>query len=160
MVLGAQSGGVLLRGGKRLSKLLERAYHNSRGPFAAEPEPVPLCKLKDSFNDATSVTYLEELEKRYLDDPGSIDRTWASFFKSLGRRRRAAAAAAARSPGSCVTRDPRRSHRPSAARRRRPPPPPSARRRAHDARPTTPSAGAPLPLRRAPTQSLACPERR
>mgnify|MGYP001811056844 CR=1 FL=1 len=83
MVLG-QSGGVLLRGGKRISRLLGRGYHASKGPFAAEPEPVPLSKLKDSFNDATSVTYLEELEKRYLDDPGSVDRTWASFFKSLG----------------------------------------------------------------------------
>ncbi|KIY93192.1 hypothetical protein MNEG_14773 [Monoraphidium neglectum] len=96
MVLCGQTGGLLLRGGKRCARLL-RSYHASKGPLAAEPEPVPLSKLKDSFNDATSVTYLEELEKRYLDDPGSVDRTWASFFKSLGamlRRARCAAAAA------------------------------------------------------------------
>lgn len=50
----------------------------------AHPEPVPLPKLKDSFLDGTSSTYLEELEERYRRDPGSVDRTWASFFKSLG----------------------------------------------------------------------------
>jgi hypothetical protein len=50
----------------------------------AKPEPVPLAKLKDSFNDATSVTYLEELEQRYRRDPHSVDTTWASFFRSLG----------------------------------------------------------------------------
>lgn len=47
------------------------------------PEPVPLSKLKDSFNDATSVTYLEELEQRYREDPSSVDKTWASFFRNL-----------------------------------------------------------------------------
>jgi hypothetical protein len=77
-------GEALLRQGRGASRGLLRAYHASAGPLAAEPEPVPLSKLKDSFNDATSVTYLEELEKRYLDDPSSVDRTWASFFKSLG----------------------------------------------------------------------------
>lgn len=51
----------------------------------AHPEPVPLPKLKDSFLDGTSSTYLEELEERYRRDPGSVDRTWASFFKSLGK---------------------------------------------------------------------------
>jgi hypothetical protein len=50
----------------------------------AEPKPVAISKLKDSFNDATSVAYLEELEKRFNADPNSIDRTWASFFTSLG----------------------------------------------------------------------------
>ena len=87
-------GGLLLRAGSRCGRgvLASRWYHASRGPLqSAEPEPVPLSKLKDSFNDATSVTYLEELEKRYHDDPGSIDRTWASFFKSLGAPAGAAA---------------------------------------------------------------------
>jgi len=82
MVLGLATWS-LLRGSNRGQRLL-RAYHASAGPLAAEAEPVPLSKLKDSFNDATSVTYLEELEKRYLDDPSSVDRTWASFFRSLG----------------------------------------------------------------------------
>lgn len=44
-----------------------------------------MSKLKDSFNDATSVAYLEELEKRFNDNPDSIDRTWASFFTNLDR---------------------------------------------------------------------------
>lgn len=37
-----------------------------------------------SFLDGTSSTYLEELEERYRADPTSVDKTWASFFKSLG----------------------------------------------------------------------------
>ena len=49
------------------------------------PQPVPLSKLKDSFNDGTSITYLEELERRFQNDPASVDRTWASFFNSLGK---------------------------------------------------------------------------
>lgn len=47
------------------------------------PKPVPLPKLKDSFLDGTSSTYLEELEQRYQADPRSVDKTWASFFNSL-----------------------------------------------------------------------------
>lgn len=57
---------------------------NSLVRHAAEPEPVPLSKLKDSFLDGTSSSYLEELEERYRDDPTSVDKTWASFFKSMG----------------------------------------------------------------------------
>lgn len=83
MVLGGGYMEMLLKRGQGAGRRLLRAYHGSKGAGAAEPEPVPLSKLKDSFNDATSVTYLEELEKRYHDDPGSVDRTWASFFKSL-----------------------------------------------------------------------------
>jgi 2-oxoglutarate dehydrogenase complex dehydrogenase (E1) component-like enzyme len=30
------------------------------------------------------VAYLEELEKKFHEDPQSIDRTWASFFANLG----------------------------------------------------------------------------
>jgi len=51
----------------------------------AAPKAVALSKLKDNFNDATSVTYLEELEKRFNEDPKSVDRTWASFFTNLNR---------------------------------------------------------------------------
>jgi 2-oxoglutarate dehydrogenase E1 component len=45
---------------------------------------VPLSKLKDSFNDGTSIAYLEELEQRYLADPHSVDKTWGMFFKAMG----------------------------------------------------------------------------
>ncbi len=40
-----------------------------------------------SFLDGTSSTYLEELEERYRADPSSVDKTWASFFNSLGMGR-------------------------------------------------------------------------
>lgn len=52
---------------------------------AAEPEPVPLSKLKDQFLNATSSTYLEELEERYRSNPKSVDKSWASFFHSMGK---------------------------------------------------------------------------
>ena len=48
------------------------------------PKPTALPKLKDNFLDGTSSTYLEELEERYRSDPASVDKTWASFFGSLG----------------------------------------------------------------------------
>ncbi len=48
------------------------------------PEPVPLSKLKDQFLNATSSTYLEELEERYRSNPKSVDKSWASFFHSMG----------------------------------------------------------------------------
>lgn len=51
---------------------------------AETPKPVPLSKLKDGFLDGTSSTYLEELEERYRQDPGSVDKSWSSFFRSLG----------------------------------------------------------------------------
>ncbi|KAL4441839.1 hypothetical protein ABPG77_003755 [Micractinium sp. CCAP 211/92] len=47
------------------------------------PEPVPLSKLKDQFLNATSSTYLEELEERYRSNPKSVDKSWASFFHSM-----------------------------------------------------------------------------
>lgn len=50
----------------------------------SHPKPVALSKMKDSFLDGTSSTYLEELEQRYRVDPSSVDRTWASFFQSMG----------------------------------------------------------------------------
>jgi 2-oxoglutarate dehydrogenase E1 component len=64
-----------------------RHFHTSTGIWQEpkHPEPVQLSKLKDSFNDGTSITYLEELERRFQNDPGSVDRSWASFFNSLGR---------------------------------------------------------------------------
>ena len=48
------------------------------------PKAVPLSKLKDSFLDGSSSTYLEELEERYRQDPSSVDKSWAGFFRSLG----------------------------------------------------------------------------
>lgn len=60
-----------------------RALHGSAAAQSA-PKPVPLSKLKDGFNDATSVAYLEELEKQWNVNPDSIDKSWASFFTNLG----------------------------------------------------------------------------
>ena len=68
-----------------------RLFQNS-GPDAQQgaPKPVPMSKLKDSFLDGTSSTYLEDMEERYRQDPSSVDKSWASFFRSLGTRIRAA----------------------------------------------------------------------
>eukprot|EP00882_Tetradesmus_deserticola_P012863 GHRQ01013632.1.p1 GENE.GHRQ01013632.1~~GHRQ01013632.1.p1 ORF type:complete len:141 (+),score=38.98 GHRQ01013632.1:219-641(+) len=59
-----------------------RPFHTSSAPRDA-PQPVPLSKLKDSFNDGTSIAYIEELEQRYKADPSSVDKTWCMFFKAL-----------------------------------------------------------------------------
>jgi len=62
-----------------------RLFQNS-GPNAQQgaPKPVPMSKLKDSFLDGTSSTYLEDMEEKYRQDPNSVDKSWASFFRSLG----------------------------------------------------------------------------
>lgn len=76
--------------GKGLPGLLgsakwQRALTTSGGSLEpAAPKAVPMSKLKDSFNDGTSINYLEELEERYNRDPNSVDRSWASFFKNMG----------------------------------------------------------------------------
>lgn len=69
--------------------LVSRALHSTAeaGQLPANaqhPKPVALSKLKDSFLDGTSGTYLEELQERYRQNPASVDKTWASFFKSMG----------------------------------------------------------------------------
>eukprot|EP00879_Flechtneria_rotunda_P007432 GHRR01007796.1.p1 GENE.GHRR01007796.1~~GHRR01007796.1.p1 ORF type:complete len:742 (+),score=239.80 GHRR01007796.1:134-2359(+) len=61
-----------------------RPFHTSLAQKDA-PAPVPLSKLKDSFNDGTSIAYIEELEQRYKADPSSVDKTWGMFFKALER---------------------------------------------------------------------------
>lgn len=55
-------------------------------PLLTKPAwDVPTCvATQDNFLDGTSSTYLEELEERYLSDPSSVDKTWASFFHNLG----------------------------------------------------------------------------
>ena len=85
----AAAGRRLVRG-RGLQPLLLRQFQGTgEQGSAAEPapEPVPLSKLKDSFLDGTSSTYLEELEERYRANPKSVDKSWASFFHSLGEPR-------------------------------------------------------------------------
>lgn len=67
-----------------------RWLHSSKDAGQAHPKAVALSKMKDSFLDGTSSTYLEELEQRYREDPKSVDRTWASFFRSMGEPLRGA----------------------------------------------------------------------
>jgi len=64
--------------------LAVRGFQTSSALFEPPPQPVPLSKLKDSFLDGTSSTYLEELEERYRLNPANVDKSWASFFKSMG----------------------------------------------------------------------------
>lgn len=78
------AGRLATRGSRRLPLAL-RGFQSS-SETAQQPEPVPLSKLKDSFLDGTSSTYLEELEERYRTNPKSVDKSWASFFHSMGAR--------------------------------------------------------------------------
>lgn len=61
-----------------------RYFQGSGDAGQSQPKAVPLAKLKDSFLDGTSSTYLEELEEKFRLDPHSVDKSWAGFFKSLG----------------------------------------------------------------------------
>ena len=72
-----------LRHGTSLQHLSFSTSAHVLAPDPPPPEPVPMRKLKDSFLYGTSSAYLEELEKRYQEDPHSVDKTWASFFQSL-----------------------------------------------------------------------------
>jgi hypothetical protein len=83
----ADGGGSLLSGLIWSVRWSQRVLHTTAGALEppAAPKPVPLSKLKDSFNDGTSITYLEELEERYHRDPNSVDRSWGAFFKNLGK---------------------------------------------------------------------------
>ena len=85
-VIGAKRGLLRNQGGLlgTWTRLLNSSSCQREPP--AVPQPVAMSKLKDSFNDATSVAYLEELERKFNENPSSIDKTWASFFTSLGER--------------------------------------------------------------------------
>lgn len=61
-----------------------RWIHQGTKAEQKHPEPVPLAKLKDSFLDGTSATYLENIGEKYSEDPKSVDKSWASFFQNLG----------------------------------------------------------------------------
>jgi 2-oxoglutarate dehydrogenase N-terminus len=78
---------------RRAAPWLKHAGGASAAPFGTSswalkppptPQPVPISKMYDNFLDGTSSTYLEELERRYQEDPESVDKTWAGFFRSVG----------------------------------------------------------------------------
>lgn len=86
---------ALAAAGRRIGKQLgiapitcaaQRWIHAGAVVEQQQPKAVAMSKLKDSFLDGTSSTYLEELEERYRSDPNSVDKTWGSFFRSLGKR--------------------------------------------------------------------------
>lgn len=58
--------------------------------FAASPgapAPVPQSKMADSHLNGASAAYLEELESRFRENPDSVDKTWANFFRLIGEPR-------------------------------------------------------------------------
>lgn len=80
--------GAWVRGAAVVPAFLRRSFRSTPAPGSASPSlggeppsPVALSKLKDSFLDGTSSSYLEGLEESYRRDPTSVDRTWASFFR-------------------------------------------------------------------------------
>lgn len=70
--------------GRAMMDFARRTLGSSSSSLAQHPQPTQLSKLKDSFLDGTSGSYLETIEERYRADPSSVDKSWASFFKSLG----------------------------------------------------------------------------
>jgi 2-oxoglutarate dehydrogenase E1 component len=43
-----------------------------------------MASISDTFLSGANAPYLVDLYRRYMDDPGSIDPSWASFFADLG----------------------------------------------------------------------------
>ncbi len=43
-----------------------------------------MASISDTFLSGANAPYLVELYRRYVDDPGSVDPSWASFFADLG----------------------------------------------------------------------------
>jgi 2-oxoglutarate dehydrogenase E1 component len=43
-----------------------------------------MASISDTFLSGANAPYLVELYRRYIDDPGSVDPSWASFFADLG----------------------------------------------------------------------------
>lgn len=72
--------------GKRASARLPALARQFQGSGEMSQQPVELSKLKDSFIEGSSANYLEELEERYRSNPKSVDKSWASFFHSMGAR--------------------------------------------------------------------------
>lgn len=61
-----------------------RGFHSTFPKCAAPvPRPVPLSKLTDSFLDASSSVYLEELQRTWEVDPNSVDESWDNFFRNF-----------------------------------------------------------------------------
>jgi len=53
-------------------------------PTEQENKPTPMRELKDEFLNASSVAYLEEMEKRMKEDGDmGMDKSWATLLKSL-----------------------------------------------------------------------------
>ena len=45
---------------------------------------ISMASISDTFLSGANAPYLVELYQRYVDDPGSVDPSWASFFADLG----------------------------------------------------------------------------
>ena len=43
-----------------------------------------MASISDTFLSGANAPYIVELYRRYVDDPGSVDPSWASFFADLG----------------------------------------------------------------------------
>ncbi|MDZ3838850.1 MAG: 2-oxoglutarate dehydrogenase E1 component [Rhodospirillales bacterium] len=43
-----------------------------------------MASISDTFLSGANAPYLVDLYRRYMDDPGSVDPSWASFFADLG----------------------------------------------------------------------------
>ncbi|KAK3256664.1 hypothetical protein CYMTET_34209 [Cymbomonas tetramitiformis] len=39
--------------------------------------------MSDNFLEGTSAAYLEDLEKKFLEDPSSVDKSWAAYLQAL-----------------------------------------------------------------------------
>jgi hypothetical protein len=51
--------------------------------YSTSTQSVPLSRLKDNFIHGTSGNFLEEMQRQWEADPGSVDPSWQVFFKNF-----------------------------------------------------------------------------
>ena len=50
---------------------------------APAPAAVPMNQLMDDFINGSTANYIEDLERRYVEDPESVPGSWDDFFRRL-----------------------------------------------------------------------------
>ena len=60
-----------------------RSSEPSSKAGAPAPVAVPMNQLMDDFINGSTANYIEDLERRYVEDPESVPGSWADFFRRL-----------------------------------------------------------------------------
>ena len=65
------------------SRQLHKTVNSASKAGAPAPAAVPMNQLMDDFVNGSTANYIEDLERRYVEDPESVPGSWADFFRRL-----------------------------------------------------------------------------